>query len=125
MRYKIKGQPPLSLFDLLKKRRITLEKFTKDFGITTHTTLAKKCESIGVSPPSEEEFKKALGGTFSSPQEGIVVLDPPTLTKDDGTKVSVDEFLQVEDPPPAVEEQQTTYTYRSRKKKSQDSENQD
>ena len=130
MRYKIKGQQPLSLFDLLKKRKITLSKFTKDFGITAYVTLANKCESIGVTPPTEEQFHAALGGVFSSPQEGIVVLDPPSLTKDDGQKIAVDEFLHQEVPQVEVEvastsseeENQTTYQYRKKKRK-QDTEN--
>jgi len=111
------------LFDLLKKRKITLSKFTKDFGITAYVTLAKKCESIGVTPPTEEQFHAALGGVFSSPQEGIVVLDPPPLTKDDGQKIAVDDFLHSEPlqvevvPTPPEEENQTSYQYRKKKRK--------
>lgn len=129
MRYKIKGQQPLSLFDLLKKRKITLSKFTKDFGITAYVTLANKCKSIGVTPPSEEQFNLALGGVFSSPQEGIVVLDPPSLTKEDGHKVLVDEFVQSQDlspeviPAPAEEDDQTVTQYRGKKRRKQEIEN--
>ena len=127
MRYKIKGQQPLSLFDLLRKRKVTLAKFAKDCGVTAYVALTKKCNSIGVTPPTEEQFNEAIGGVFSSPQEGIVVLDSPQLTKDDGQQVLVDEFLHAEAPQveatPPPEEEQVVYQYRSKKRRKQDTEN--
>lgn len=92
-RYKIKGLPPIRLVDLLRKRRITLQKFVKESGIVAYQTLLQKCEKMGVSAPNEKEFKEACGGTFSSPQEGLIVLDPPELTKESGGKIKVDSFV--------------------------------
>ena len=92
-RYKIKGLPPIKLVDLLRKRRITLQKFVKEFGIVTYQTLVQKCEKMGVSAPDEKDFKEACGGTFSSPQEGLIVLDPPELIKESGEKIKVDSFI--------------------------------
>ena len=97
-RYIIKGQNQLTLADLLKKRKSNLSKFLKDLGITTYVTLTQKCESLGVAPPSEDDFKTCLGGVFSSPQEGVVVLDPPALTVDSGEKIQVDSFPGSEEP---------------------------
>ena len=49
----------------------------------TYELLVSRCESMGVSPPSEEEFLSATGSqkmpTVSSPTEGLVVLDPPRV----------------------------------------------
>ena len=95
-RYKIKGLPPIRLVDLLRKRRVTLQKFVKEFGIVTYQTLLQKCQKMGVSAPDEKEFKEACGGTFSSPQEGLIVLDPPELTKESGEKIKVDSFVDHE-----------------------------
>lgn len=95
-RYKIKGLPPIRLVDLLRKRKITLQKFVKDSGVVTYQTLVQKCEKMGVSVPSELEFKEACGGTFSSPQEGFIVLDPPELIKESGEKIKVDSFVEHE-----------------------------
>lgn len=93
--YRIKGLPPIKLKDLLKKRGLSLKDFLKNMGIATHTTLVQQCQSMGVSYPSEEEFKDALGEVVSSPQEGVVVLDPPTLIKDSGQKINIDEFSTI------------------------------
>ena len=102
--YRIKGLPPIKLQDLLKKRRMPLKDFLKNTGIATYPTLLQHCESIGVSPPSEEDFKLALGEPVSSPQEGFIILDSPDLIKDSGERIKVDNFvtsikLPVEDPP--------------------------
>jgi hypothetical protein len=94
-KYRIKGLPPIKLKDLLKKRGLSLKDFLKNVGIATYTTLVQHCQSMGVSCPTEEDFKEALGETVSSPQEGIVVLDPPSLIKDSGQRISIDEFSTV------------------------------
>lgn len=103
--YTIKGLPPIKLTDLLKKRRTNLKDFLKNSGITTFVTLQQKCSKMGVSAPSEEDFKKAIGGKLvTSPQEGMLVLEPPQLVKDSGEKVKVDVFASAVseggDPPP-------------------------
>ena len=93
--YRIKGLPPIKLKDLLKKRGLSLKDFLKNMGIATYTTLLQQCDSMGVSCPTEAEFKEALGDIVSSPQEGVIVLDPPTLIKDSGEKIEIDEFSTI------------------------------
>lgn len=88
--YRVKGLPPIKLENLLKKRRTTLKKFLKDTGIVTYATLLQKAESMGVAPPSEDVFKEAVGDIVSSPQEGVVVLEPPRLLKESGQSVDID-----------------------------------
>ena len=89
----LKGKPPLRLQDLLRKRKVTLHTFVKETGITTYQKLQEKCAKLGVSSPPEDEFKVIFPEQVSSPQEGVVVLDPPVLIKDTGEKVSVDTFF--------------------------------
>ena len=89
--FKIKNLPPIRLVDLLKKRKTNLKNFLSSSGIVAYQTLLQKCEKMGVSPPPEEEFKIAVGPAVSSPQEGLIVLDPPSLLKDStGEKIDVD-----------------------------------
>jgi hypothetical protein len=90
--FRVRGLPPIKLQDLLRKRRTNLKEFLKNSGIATYTTLEQKCQKLGVSTPTEDEFTQALGPVVSSPQEGVIVLDPPTLVKDTGEKVDVDYF---------------------------------
>lgn len=93
-RFKVKKLPPIRLEDLLKKRRTNLKQFLSSYGIVSYSTLLHKCETMGVSPPSESLFKEILGpaADASSPQEGVVVLDPPKLLKElTGEKILVDE----------------------------------
>lgn len=92
--FRVRGLPPIRLQDLLKKRRTNLKDFLKNTGVATYATLEQKCQKLGVSPPTEEEFNSALGAVVSSPQEGIIVLDPPNLTKDTGEKIGVDELAE-------------------------------
>ena len=89
--YRIKNLPQIKLLDLLRKRRTNLKEFLKNSGIASYTTLVQKCVKICVSSPTEDEFKTDLGEAVSSPQEGVVVLDPPALIKDTGEKISVDD----------------------------------
>jgi hypothetical protein len=79
MYYQIKGLPPIKLVDLLKKRKTNLKDFLKNVGIVSYQTMLTKCSKMGVAAPSEEEFFEALGGrmNYSSPQEGLVVLESP------------------------------------------------
>ena len=91
--FKIKRLPQIKLVDLLKKRKTTLKQFLDNYGIVTHSTLITKCDSMGVSPPSEIEFKKIVNVAISSPQEGIVVLDSPALLSENtGELIMVDDM---------------------------------
>jgi len=104
--FKIKKLPPIRLVDLLKKRKTTLKQFLGVYGIVAYPTLLIKCDSMGVSPPSEDEFKQAVGpAVVSSPQEGVIVLDSPTLLKENtGESVLVDDMGNVHVLPPQVVE---------------------
>ena len=97
-KFKVKKLPPIKLVDLLKKRKTNLKQFLASSGVTTYVTLELKCNSMGVSPPTHEEFQDAVGAIVSSPQEGVVVLDPPVLLKDTGEKVQVDEIKVTSEP---------------------------
>lgn len=95
-KFSIKKLPPIRLVDLLKKRKTNLKDFLSSSGIFTFVTLQQKCEKMGVSAPAESDFLEAVGNVVtSSPQEGVVVLDPPVLLKDTGEKVLVDEIKTV------------------------------
>lgn len=106
-KFQIKKLPPIKLTDLLKKRKTNLKNYLASSGITTYVTLQQKCNSLGVSAPSEAEFHDAVDVVVSSPQEGVVVLDPPTLLKDSGEKIQVDEIkpIVVEEPVVSITEQ--------------------
>lgn len=95
MRLQKKSLSKVSLLDQLRRRKTTLEKFLAESGIVTYELLLSRCKSIGVVPPTEEQFSKARGNsptpTVSSPTEGIVVLEPPVsarLVSESGGKVT-------------------------------------
>jgi hypothetical protein len=81
MRLQKKSLSKINLTDLLRRKRSTLEKFLKETGIVTYNLLVKRCDSIGVVPPTEDHFLRVKGNPvtheFSSPTEGIVVINPP------------------------------------------------
>lgn len=83
MRLQKKSLSRIALTDLLRRRRTNLENFLNDMGIVTYELLVSRCASMGVTPPSEEQFLKARGNQvtheISSPTEGIVVLNPPPV----------------------------------------------
>lgn len=91
-KFKIKKLPPIRLVDLLRKRKTNLKQFLLSSGIVSYTILVQKCEKMGVSAPTEAEFKDISRPFTSSPQEGIIVLDPPTLLVDSGQRIEVDKF---------------------------------
>jgi len=114
------------LQDLLRRRRATLKEFIRTSGIATYSTLLQKCEKMGVSPPSEDDFKQSLGNQVSSPQEGIVVLESPELIKDSGQKISVDEFLdhshqekevKIEEQDAVQTQEEVKFSYKNKKNK--------
>jgi hypothetical protein len=80
MRLQQKSLSRLTLESLLRKKRTNLENFLKDTGIVAYDTLVNRCNSIGVLPPEREDFLKAMGNPliheYSSPTEGIIVLNP-------------------------------------------------
>jgi len=85
MRLQKKSISRLNLLDLLRKKRSNLTSYLSENGIASYELLASRCNSIGVAPPTEEEFLNAKGNPvtpeFSSPTEGIVVLNPEPLAE--------------------------------------------
>lgn len=80
MRLQKKSLSRVTLESLLRKKKTDLESFLKETGIATYDRLAERCASIGVVPPTEDQFQNAKGNPvtheFSSPMEGIVVMNP-------------------------------------------------
>ena len=113
MRLQKKSLSKINLTDLLRRKRSTLEKFLKETGIVTYDLLVKRCDSIGVVPPSEDFFLKVKGNPitheFSSPTEGIVVINP--IVSEDNTN-ALDVSVLID----ASLEESTTPSTRKRKK---------
>lgn len=88
----VKNMPKLKLGDLLRRRKMTLKHLLSELGITTYEGLVIRCERMGVSPPSVDEFKVAFDtGPVNSPTEGIVVLEPPPVIDEiSGKKIDPD-----------------------------------
>lgn len=82
-RMTLKNMPRLKLADLLRRRKMTLRQLLDEFGITTYNGLCIRCERMGCAAPPEEDFKAAYPtGPVNSPQEGVVVLEPPPVVDD-------------------------------------------
>lgn len=86
MRLQKKSLSKVFLTDLLRRKKVTLEKYLKETGIVTYELLVSRCESSGLVPPSHEEFLTSRGDnsvtpSISSPTEGVVVLEPPPVIK--------------------------------------------
>lgn len=71
-------EPQLELSRLLKRRRMSLEKFIVENGIATYTSLTQRCNIIGVAPPTEQEYARAMKKhkPVTSHEDGIVVIEP-------------------------------------------------
>lgn len=83
MRVVVKNMPKLKLSDLLRRRKMTLRALLDEFGITTYGGLLVRCDRMGCAPPTEAEFRVAYPtGPVNSPQEGVVVLEPPPVIDD-------------------------------------------
>ena len=78
-----KKVPPSSieLSSLLRKRKMSLEKFINDFGITSYEALRLRCERMGVQTPPEEKVRRffSMEKLVNSPTDGIVVLEAPRV----------------------------------------------
>lgn len=81
MRLNKKSLSKVTLSDLLRRKKSSLENFLQETGIVTYELLTARCASIGVVPPTEQEFLNVKGNPatheISSPMEGIVVMNPP------------------------------------------------
>jgi hypothetical protein len=91
MKVKLKNMPRLKLQDLLRRRKTNLRDFVNTFGIVTYDALKIRCDWLGVTPPSIEEFD-ALGVTVVNvPSDGVIVVDPlPVIDERFGHKIDVE-----------------------------------
>jgi hypothetical protein len=88
---KVKNLPRLKLEDLLRRRKTTLAKHMKEFGITTYEGLLERCFRMGVEPPSQQQFLSVAPTVVNNPQEGVVVLEaPPVIEEATGKKITDD-----------------------------------
>ena len=102
---KQKSVPGLKLADLLRRRRVSLKSFVDQLGITTYELLLERCVRMGVQPPSQEEWNVVAPDPVNSPTEGVVVLEPPPIVKEDTGKILDPETWQPipEEPKVSVE----------------------
>lgn len=83
MRTNFKNNPQIKLVNLLSRRKLTLAEWVAQNGIFTYASLVERCDRLGVSPPSEDEFFEACPPVpVSSPTEGVVVLPTPPVVSD-------------------------------------------
>lgn len=76
----LKNQPRLRLADVIRRRRTTLKSLVNDLGVSTYAGLSNWCHRMGVAPPSQEEFEAIFPpAQVNSPQEGVIVLEPPPV----------------------------------------------
>jgi len=85
MRLQAESISKVALTDVLKRRRTSLKRYLDENGIVTYELLVSRCKSMGFVPPSQELFAEVTGKgvdsapDISSPTEGVIVLDPPTI----------------------------------------------
>lgn len=76
----LKNRPRLRLADVLRRRRTTLKALVSELGVSTYAGLTNWCARMGIAPPPQEEFDVLFPPrTVNSPQEGVVVLEPPPV----------------------------------------------
>lgn len=120
----LKNMPRLKLADLLRRRKMSLVQFVTEFGITTYEGLAIHCERMGAAPPTEAEFVAAVKPKLvNSPQEGVVVLEPPPVV-DELSGRAIDPDAPVEPQVKVVTEPAPKPTEPSKKKAKGKKENQ-
>jgi hypothetical protein len=113
-RIKIKNLPKLKLSDLLRRRKTTLAKHMKEFGINTYEMLSERCARLGVEPPTLEEFLLVAPPLVNSPTEGILILEaPPVIQESSGKKLEDEEPM----PQTNLESQEEVFTGFGKKKK--------
>jgi hypothetical protein len=123
MRLQKKSLSKVSLLDLLRRKRTNLTDYLGETGIVTYDLLVKRCNSIGLLPPSEDHFLKAKGYPIthevSSPTEGIVVLEPAIVVDFDEVNTDIntrDAELNLA----SLAVNQTTQKIKRRKKKEEE-----
>ena len=95
----MKNQPRLTLAAVLRRRRTTLKKLVDELGVSTYTALVNWCDRMGITPPERAEFDEVFPPALkvNSPQEGVVVLDPPPVV-DEHTGRNIDPEVPVLEP---------------------------
>jgi hypothetical protein len=90
-RYELKNQPRLKLVDLLRRRKMTLKQLLDEFGISTYEALHIRCERMGVTAPTHDEFDVVMPPTrawVNSATEGVVVVEaPPVIDEISGREI--------------------------------------
>jgi hypothetical protein len=61
---------------------MSLETFIDDSGVQTYEGLVNRCNRLGCQPPTLEEYRVLRPHIVSSPQDGVVVLEPPDVTEE-------------------------------------------
>lgn len=123
MRLQKKSISKVTLADLLRRKRTDLQSFLAGSGIVSYELLVSRCNSMGVVPPTDEEFQVARGFShmhdISSPAEGIVVLQPPPEDSVLSSKNSENDDVKEETPQTdgELELTQTAQTQTTQKKK--------
>lgn len=128
MHVHLKNMPRLHLADLLRRRKTTLKQFIDESGVQTYEGLVNRCVRMGVQPPSDIEFKAIKPVVVTSPQDGVIVLEPPPVVDEiSGRKIDPDAPVTlpgvetVFDVPPTTDvrtqEEPTIVTKKRRKKK--------
>ena len=92
---KLKNIPKIKLMDLLRRRKTTLLRYLDEFGITTYESLNERCDRMGVTSPSLEEFVnvRPLPPVVNSPTEGVVVINP--ISERSEEKITIDTTEEV------------------------------
>jgi hypothetical protein len=101
----------VSLLSVLKRKKISFQKYLDENGIVTYGLLVSRCNSMGMVPPTENEFLELTGRKHdetpkvSSPAEGVVILEPPQIISEKTGK-PIEDF-PAESFPEAVHDQIT------------------
>lgn len=126
MRLQKKSLSKVSLTDLLRRKRTNLSNFLTETGIVTYDLLLKRCDSIGVLPPTEDQFLKVKGypvtHEVSSPTEGIVVLNSIDASVNDPEDERL-QNLKTDFDDSAASENHSSQKSKRRKKREEDSSN--
>lgn len=111
MNVKIKNMPRLTLANLLRRRKMTLNDFINESGVQTYAALVNRCARIGVQPPPEEEYKSLRPAVVTSQSDGVIVLEPPDVVENKKEEIPTKQHV-LED-----EQTQSRVTKNVRKKK--------
>jgi len=101
MRLKSKNRSKLTLASLLRRRKTDLKKFVSECGLDTYEALLSRCDSLGVDPPTPQEYDDAKvlikPPVISSQVVTVPVSEPETfpsaVESNIPSNVSIDEFV--------------------------------